>query len=109
MPSLKRRVNARMMQLSDVAVFEEPEQKDECIGQWCFCLSLTRCLLHLGLVYLAMQTSIGKETLLKLASVYRSYCTKSFKGFKAVHDEFEWIPSKILCCCYGKRAADDFK
>jgi hypothetical protein len=49
MPSLKRRMNARMMQLSDVAVFEEPEQKDECIGQLCFCLSLTRCLLHLGL------------------------------------------------------------
>jgi hypothetical protein len=37
------------MQLSDVAVFEEPQQKDECIGQLCFCLSLTRCLLHLVL------------------------------------------------------------
>jgi sister-chromatid-cohesion protein PDS5 len=55
------------------------------------------------------KASIGKETLLKLASVYRNYCTKSFKGFKAVHDEFEWIPSKILRCCYGKGAADDFK
>ncbi|CAK9189716.1 unnamed protein product [Sphagnum troendelagicum] len=55
------------------------------------------------------KTSIGIETLLKLASVYRSYCTKSFKGFKAVHDEFEWIPSKILCCCYRKGSADDFK
>ncbi len=79
--------------------------KDNCVFVF-----LLQCASYIwDWVYLAMQTSIGKETLLKLASVYQSYCTKSFKGFKAVHDEFEWIPSKILCCCYRKGAADDFK
>ncbi|CAK9216146.1 unnamed protein product [Sphagnum troendelagicum] len=52
------------------------------------------------------KVSIRIETLHKLAGVYRSYCTKSFEGFEAGHDQFEWIPSKIFHSCYGKGSAD---
>ncbi|CAM6113881.1 unnamed protein product [Calypogeia fissa] len=46
--------------------------------------------------------SVREDTLHKLAEVYRNYTTKCNEGLSAVDDQFEWIPSKIVRCCYDK-------
>lgn len=53
-----------------------------------------------------VQVFVRKDTLQKLMEVYRTYCTKCFEGSIAMDKEFEWIPSKIVRCCYDKDCKD---
>ncbi|KAJ7523458.1 hypothetical protein O6H91_18G050900 [Diphasiastrum complanatum] len=45
---------------------------------------------------------VRKDTLQNLTEVYATYCTKCYEGSAAPDQEFEWIPGKILRCCYDK-------
>jgi len=49
---------------------------------------------------------VRKYTLQKLIEVYKTYCTKCINGFVILDKQFEWIPSKIICCCYNKDCLD---
>jgi len=45
--------------------------------------------------------SVRKYTLERLADIYRVYCLKCSDG-SFIDYEFEWIPRKIIMCCYDK-------
>ncbi|KAL2634564.1 hypothetical protein R1flu_006043 [Riccia fluitans] len=45
---------------------------------------------------------VRKDTLQKLAQVYRTYTTKCKEGSWTMDEQFEWIPSKIVRCAYDK-------
>eukprot|EP01018_Ginkgo_biloba_P037002 Gb_12481 [translate_table: standard] len=45
--------------------------------------------------------SVRKYTLERLAEVYRVYCSKCADGSVSDFD-FDWVPGKILRCCYDK-------
>ena len=48
-----------------------------------------------------LQVSVRKYTLERLADIYRVYCLKCSDG-SFIDYEFEWIPRKIIMCCYDK-------
>ncbi|CAM6002851.1 unnamed protein product, partial [Sphagnum balticum] len=49
---------------------------------------------------------VRKDTLQKLTEVYKIYCTKCIDGSVTLDKQFEWIPSKIVRCCYDKDCKD---
>ncbi|CAN5950854.1 unnamed protein product [Sphagnum jensenii] len=49
---------------------------------------------------------VRKDTLQKLTEVYKTYCTKCIDGSVTLDKQFEWIPSKIVRCCYDKDCKD---
>ncbi|KAL3693850.1 hypothetical protein R1sor_007501 [Riccia sorocarpa] len=48
------------------------------------------------------KVSVRKDTLQKLAQVYRTYTSKCKEGIWTMDEQFEWIPSKIVRCAYDK-------
>ncbi len=55
---------------------------------------------------LDLQVFVRKDTLQKLTEVYKTYCTKCIDGSVTLDKQFEWIPSKIVRCCYDKDCKD---
>ncbi len=53
-----------------------------------------------------LQVFVRKDTLQKLTEVYKIYCTKCIDGSVTLDKQFEWIPSKIVRCCYDKDCKD---
>lgn len=45
---------------------------------------------------------VRKEAFQRLADVYRAYTTKCYDGFVSIDNQLEWIPGKLLRCCYDK-------
>jgi sister-chromatid-cohesion protein PDS5 len=45
---------------------------------------------------------VRKETFSRLAEVYRTYASKCCEGIASVDKQLEWIPGKLLRCCYDK-------
>lgn len=49
-----------------------------------------------------MQVLVRKEAFQRLAEVYKAYATKCYDGLTAIDKQLEWIPGKLLRCCYDK-------
>eukprot|EP00249_Psilotum_nudum_P024915 c29322_g1_i2 orf=363-5285(-) len=45
---------------------------------------------------------VRKDTLQRLTEVYRTLCLKCFEGSFVLDESFDWIPMKILRCCFDK-------
>lgn len=45
---------------------------------------------------------VRKEAFQRLAEVYRTYCTKCYEGVASSDKHLEWIPSRLVRCCYDK-------
>ncbi|KAI5081142.1 hypothetical protein GOP47_0004325 [Adiantum capillus-veneris] len=48
------------------------------------------------------KVGVRKEAFYRLADVYKAYATKCYEGSSSVDDQLEWIPGKLLRCCYDK-------
>lgn len=45
---------------------------------------------------------VRKEAFQRLAEVYKAYATKCYDGLTSIDKQLEWIPGKLLRCCYDK-------
>eukprot|EP00250_Pteridium_aquilinum_P017571 c23690_g1_i1 orf=2-3739(-) len=45
---------------------------------------------------------VRKEAFQRLSEVYRAYAGKCYDGVSCIDKQLEWIPGKLLRCCYDK-------